>query len=100
LQLDFDDISASQAADCVTRHCAEQQKFLRLVLLDAEREYDEASRVGFGMDGDAAAADQDFTAVRGRLADNSFAKQITAEIESLPKRCESILSKLATLPDT
>ena len=35
------------------------RKFLRLVLIDAEREYDESSRIGFGMDGDAAARDQD-----------------------------------------
>jgi hypothetical protein len=97
LQLDLDEITKVQATDFVTRYCAEQQKFLRLVLLDAEREYDEASRVGFGIDGDAPSADQDFNAVRGRLADNSFAKQVAAEIESLPKRCDAICQNLAAI---
>jgi hypothetical protein len=97
LQLDLDEITIEQATDCVNRYCAEQQKFLRLVLLDAEREYDEASRVGFGLDGDAQSADQDFTAVRGRLAENSFAQQVAAEIESLPSRCDAICQKLAAI---
>lgn len=97
LQLDLDAITIDLATNCVTRYCAEHQKFLRLVLLDAEREYDEASRVGFGLDGDAESAEQDFTAVRGRLPDNSFAKQIAAEIESLPNRCDAICQKLGTI---
>ena len=60
LQLDLDEITIDQAADCVSRYCEQQQKFLRLVLLDAEREYDEASRIGFGLDGDAQSADAGF----------------------------------------
>ncbi len=97
LQLDLDKITLDQAKDCVTRYCTEQQKFLRLVLIDAEREFDEASRVGFGMDGDAQSADQDFTAVRGKLAENSFVQQINAQIESLPAQCDAICQKLATI---
>jgi hypothetical protein len=66
-------------------------------LLDAEREYDEASRVGFGLDGDARSAEQDFVAVRGTLQENSFAQQVAEEIESLPGRCEAIRQRLATI---
>jgi hypothetical protein len=97
LRLDLDEITIDQAADCVSRYCDQQQKFLRLVLLDAEREYDEASRIGFGLDGDAQSAERDFTAVRGRLQENSFAKQIAAEIESLPSRCDAIRQRLAAI---
>ncbi len=100
LQLNLDELTVEQANDCVSRYCAEHQKFLRLVLLDAEREYDEASRVGFGMDGDAPSADEDFTAVRGRFPDNSFAKQMTAEIASLPGRCDAIYQRLSTMPNS
>ncbi len=55
-----------------------------------------SSRIGFGMDGDAAARDQDFTAVRGKLEDNSFVKQVHAEIELVGKRCEAIRERLAS----
>jgi hypothetical protein len=97
LQLDLDDITIDRAADCASRYCDQQQKFLRLVLLDAEREYDEASRVGFGLDGDGPCCEQDFAAVRGTLRENGFAQQIAAEIESLPSRCEAIRQRLATI---
>jgi hypothetical protein len=95
LGLDLDEITAAQARDCVTRYSDQQLKFLRLVLLDAEREYDGASRIGFGMDGSSAAADADFNAVRGALQENSFVRQVSAEIDSLPARCEAIIERLA-----
>jgi Domain of unknown function (DUF4954) len=94
LDLNLDEVSADQVRECVSRYCEQQQKFLRLVLIDAEREYDEGSRVGFGLDGDAKAADDDFKAVRGNFAENSFVKQVTAEIESLPARCEAVSNQI------
>jgi hypothetical protein len=94
LGLDLDAVSSQQAAECVSQYCEQQQKFLRLVLIDAEREYDEASRVGFGMDGDENAAIADFAAVRGKFEENSFVKQVKAEIDSLPGRCEAIGERL------
>jgi hypothetical protein len=96
LGLDLAEMRAEQAKDCVSRYCEQQQKFLRLVLLDAEREYDEASRVGFGLDGDPASADADFTAVRGKFEENSFVKQLNEEIKSLPQRCATISERLET----
>lgn len=97
LQLNLDQATCEQIADCVSRFCEEQQKFLRLILLDAEREYDEASRTGFGLGGDAQSAEQDFAAVRGVLAQNGFVKQLTTEIESLPRRCEALRQRLMAM---
>ncbi len=79
------------------KYTDQQQKLLRLVLIDAEREYDESSRIGFGMDGDAAARDQDFAAVRGKFEENSFVKQLHADIEQIGKRCEAIRERLAAI---
>ena len=90
-------MTVEQAQECVSRYCEQQQKFLRLVLLDAEREFDDASRIGFGLDGDPQAAAADFTAVRGTFEENSFVKQLSAEIESIQKRCETICERLAAI---
>ena len=46
------------------------------VLADAEKEFDALARMGFGVDGDEAAAAADFDAVRGTFDDNSFVKQM------------------------
>jgi hypothetical protein len=97
LDLDLDSITPDQARDLAARYVEQQQKFLRLVLVDAEREYDEASRIGFGMDGDATARDQDFTAVRGRLEDNSFVQQLHADIAALDKRGAAVRERLAAI---
>jgi hypothetical protein len=94
LDLNLDGITADRARETISQFCEQQQKFLRLVLIDAEREYDEGSRLGFGLDGDAKAANDDFTAVRGKFAENSFVKQVTAEIESLPVRCEAVSKRI------
>jgi hypothetical protein len=97
LNMDPDSITPEVACDLVARYVEQQQKFLRLVLVDAEREYDEASRMGFGMDGDAKARDQDFTAVRGRLEDNSFVQQLHADIAALDKRGAAVRERLAAI---
>jgi hypothetical protein len=97
LGLDLGETTVEQARDCVSRYCEQQQKFLRLVLLDAEREFDDASHIGFGMDGGPQAAAADFTAVRGKFHENSFVKQLVAEIESLPQRCDAVRKQLAAI---
>jgi hypothetical protein len=96
LGVDFDKVTDEQARDFAAQYSDQQQKLLRLVLIDAEREYDESSRIGFGMDGDAAARDRDFAAVRGRFQDNSFVKQLHADTEQMGKRCEAIRERLAS----
>jgi hypothetical protein len=93
----LDAITADKARELAAQYSDQQQKFLRLVLVDAEREYDEASRIGFGMDGDAAARDADFVAVRGKLEDNSFVKQLHADIEQLEKRQKAICERLGNV---
>jgi hypothetical protein len=95
LGVSIDGMTASKAAELVAQYSDQQQKFLRLVLVDAEREYDAASRIGFGMDGDAGAKDADFAAVRGKFEENSFVKQLHADIEQVGKRCEALRQKLA-----
>ena len=96
LGVDLDNITADQARELAERYSDQQQKFLRLVLIDAEREYDDASRIGFGIDGDAAARDQDFAAVRGKIEENSFVKQLHADIAQVAKRCEAIRQRLSS----
>jgi hypothetical protein len=92
--VNLDEITPEQTRELAAQYSDQQQKFLRLVLIDAEREYDEANRIGFGMDGDAAARDQDFAAVRGKFEVNSFVKQLHADIEQVGKRCNAIRERL------
>lgn len=95
--VDWDDLSQQRLTELAHQYCEQQGKFLRLVLVDAQREFDEVSQTGFGVDGGAEAVQLDFTAVRGRYEENSFVQTITAEIEDLPSRCDRVCAALAGL---
>ena len=60
-------------------------KFLNLVLLDANKEFDAAVQAGFGHDGAGSDTAADFAPVRGDYASNKFVQQLQGEIASLPK---------------
>ncbi|MFC1476827.1 DUF4954 family protein, partial [Fibrobacterota bacterium] len=53
-------------------------KLVNMVLNDAEKEFDETARAGFGIDG---ARDLDFNAVRGTYEGNNFVKRLKQQTE-------------------
>lgn len=78
--------AAKDPAALADGHLKARGKFLRLVLNDATKEFDDAVRLGFGQDGDAEAVAADFAAVRGTLETNGFVKQMNEEIAALEDR--------------
>ena len=70
-------------------------KFLRLVNADAQKEFSELSRYGFGQDGDPDDVEKDFCQVSGIYEENKFVKGMTGSIEQLKKRIEELLEKLS-----
>lgn len=65
-------------------------KFLKLILGDANREFEELTRTGFGLDLTETTRDADFTGVRGCYDENKFVLQIRNEIEEIAKRVAAI----------
>ncbi len=94
---DLANATSGALQDVVGKYATQHAKFLRLVLIDAQREYDEASHTGFGVDGGEGDRERDFAAVRGELAENSFVKSLMTQIEELPDRCDRIVAALAEL---
>ncbi len=72
-------------------------KFLKQILNDARREFDEMTQTGFGHHGTAEDADADFLAVRGDYDSNKFVKQMTDEIEALVQRVDRFQRAVAGL---
>ena len=72
-------------------------KFLKLVLNDAKKEFDEAVRTGFGQDGEQADAAADFTAVRGEFDTNKFVVQMRGDLDALAERIERFKEIVARL---
>ncbi len=69
-------------------------KLNKLILLDAAKEFDPVSKIGFGIDGGDEVVDRDFLAVRGTFEDNAFTKGLQEEAEQIETRAEAILTQL------
>ncbi|MFW6170009.1 MAG: DUF4954 family protein [Planctomycetota bacterium] len=65
-----------------------RKEFLEAVLVDALKEFEKQSAIGFGTDGPPEAKELDFQAVRGDYDSNEFVVRLRAEIKSLKERVE------------
>jgi len=81
------ELAGAELAEVAARLLENRSKFVKLVLADAEKEFSETARIGFGADGGPEAPAADFEAVRGTFAGNKFVKEMQAELAALEKRC-------------
>jgi len=72
-------------------------RFLTLVAADAEKEFAESARCGFGHDGDAKDAVTDFEQVRGSAETNAFIRELRETIEQVRGRAEQIENRLGQI---
>jgi hypothetical protein len=86
-ELSIDDLQAASQSYLKVRG-----QFLRLVVADAEKEFAETARVGFGVT--PADADTDFTAIRGSCGENEFVCQLKRVLASLEQRVERVIATL------
>jgi hypothetical protein len=81
------EMAGADLAEAAGKLVENRGKFLRMVLADADKEFSDIARIGFGADGPAGAAAADFEAVRGSFEKNKFVKEMKAELAALEKRC-------------
>lgn len=94
------DLEQATAADLTTvadTLLANRREFLEAVLVDAIKEFDEQSAMGFGTDGPDEARRLDFAAVRGDYDSNKFVVQLRAEIDALTQRVATFKQRLISL---
>jgi len=79
--VDVKEINADQLLELINRWESETIKLNKMILSDAGKEFDNSSKIGFGVDGNEEVRDLDFEAVRGVLDENKFIKGIRKEME-------------------
>ena len=84
--LDLRSATAARLHTEADRLLAKRREFLELVLVDARKEFESSSRLGFGTHGDADAVELDFSAVRGDYETNRFVAGIREELAALSDR--------------
>lgn len=60
-------------------------KLNNMIIKDAEKEFDQMSKIGFGLDGDDTVRDLDFENVRGKYDENKFVLELRKETEEIRK---------------
>lgn len=73
------------------------EKMNNMIIKDAQGEFSESSKIGFGIEGDQETRDQDFEAVRGKFEDNSFVQGLKKETEEIGKKAEALIKKLESI---
>ncbi|MGD2176033.1 MAG: DUF4954 family protein, partial [Candidatus Brocadiaceae bacterium] len=69
-------------------------KLNRMVLKDTEKEFDQTSRIGYGIDGDEEVQRRDFQAVRGDWDTNEFVMALREESQAIRARARAVLDAL------
>jgi len=72
-------------------------KFLNLVLADAEKEFAELSRRGFGQDGSENDDKEDFRQIRGEYAENKFVVKMKDDVHKLNVRINQLKEQLENM---
>jgi hypothetical protein len=75
--------------------CVEKLDEMRLS--DARKEFGPASKIGFGIDGDEQARDEDFRAVRGTPEDEAFTTEIKKRLDQKKQTAQQLIAKLHAL---
>ncbi len=82
MEFDFAQCTREQTIRFIQEWLDNQTKLNNMILRDAEKEFDNSSRIGFGIDGDVTIRDADFFAVRGQYASNKFVEEIVKESQT------------------
>jgi hypothetical protein len=69
-------------------------KLNNMILKDAEKEFDQVSKISFGLDVNEQERDKDFENVRGRYEQNKFVNSLRKEIDSIISNANKLIETL------
>jgi len=91
------DLSKEQVIQIISDWKENSIKLNNMILKDAEKEFDQNSKIGFGIDGDSEIQEKDFESVRGKFDENKFVANLKKDSELISKKAEEIISRLLTI---
>lgn len=88
------DLTKAQLIQIINNWKDNSIKLNNMILKDAEKEFDQVSKIGFGLDGNDEIKDKDFENVRGKFEDNKFVIQLRRESETVAEKAQNLISKI------
>lgn len=97
LNISIGDITKEQLSQLLTDWKDNSVKLNNMILKDAEKEFDQTSKIGFGLDGNEDTSDKDFESVRGTFENNKFVVELKKESEQIIDKTEKLLQMLQSI---
>jgi len=88
----FEKLDTESLTGFLDRWKSASTKLINMVRGDSEKEFDDVTRTGFGIDG---ARDADFTAVRGSLETNGFVNSLAEQLTEIETRYAAAIKRIA-----
>lgn len=90
----IEELSKDQVVQIITDWRDNSIKLNNMILKDAEKEFDQTSRIGFGLDGNDEVRENDFANVRGKYDENKFVKELRKESEKILAKSGNMINLL------
>jgi hypothetical protein len=90
----IDELSKDQVVQIITDWRDNSIKLNNMILKDAEKEFDQTSKIGFGLNGDKEVKENDFANVRGKYDENKFVKELRKESELIAVKAQNLISRI------
>lgn len=91
LNISIEDITKEQLSQLLIDWRDNSVKLNNMILKDAEKEFDQTSKIGFGLDGNEDTRDKDFESVRGTFENNNFVIELKRESEQIIDKTDKLL---------
>ena len=88
----IDELSEDQLVQIITDWRDNSIKLNNMILKDTEKEFDQVSQIGFGLDVDDEVREKDFENVRGKFDENKFVKELRIESERIITKSENMIN--------
>jgi hypothetical protein len=95
--MDVAQITPDQLIELVDRWESETIKLNKMILSDAGKEFDNSSKLGFGIDGDEEVRDLDFKEVRGVIDENKFIVGVHKEMNETEEQAAELRKLMQSL---
>jgi hypothetical protein len=97
LGIQLEDITKDHLIAIIEDWKVNAEKMNNMIIKDAQNEFSESSKIGFGIDGDQETRDKDFEAVRGGFEANAFVQGLKKEIEEIGQKADALIEKLESM---
>ncbi len=87
-------VTTADVRQAITTWKSATAQYNQGVLRDAEQEFKESAKVGYGLGGEADAATADFAAVRGAFDQNAFVCAVQEQTQQVAARADAILAHM------